>query len=315
MDQGGATIIRRIKGTRRLGAIPMHLSVEGTKGGEKAKERIGEYTREVYPGTIQVKRAPYDINGTRMWLFKKQDGSFYTQEEFQELQDNELHLTYGKYHRKAGDVIDKVNIYSSKCPFFSHNFWDISFNEGEHLVQDNEKAKEVKIAALRAHQEVKDDQIEGRTASQKFELSSTQQDSDKQAEIINKEVEAIKLWSNLSDKKVRQVLSALGHIVSKDSDIVSLKNTLYTTYVDKTSATKEAVDKFIGIAKADPEELIYKDMINRAVRTKIIKKGGVKKPYQYNGNIVGRTPADIEDYFRNVENYSDLESLEADLKE
>lgn len=285
-------------------------TVKDEKGNEK-EISTGLYKGERFPSTNQMPRIPYSLTNRKYLVDIPKD-------ELDKLVV-ECRLQYEDGHKREGEYITSANIFDRKDPFFNHSQLKLIFTEGNLSLDDELPMNKIILNGLRHHKDFQfaDSSPNGLYSKRVKYVVSRREDVDKSDESSRKEeIDAITLYSSLTDKKAKKVAVAMGLVSAKgDDDITLVKKALWNAARNSTRIpgrkTKQA--QFIELCKSDESEMQTMILIAQAKAFGLLKK--VKDTgWTLFGKPIGNTDAEITAYFTDVANQDDVLRVQRNIE-
>lgn len=267
----------------------------------------GEYNRERFPRSKQMFR-PYWSYGKKRWLIEGFDRNS------AELDDlvTQCKFKYPKTHPKRGEYIKTADLYDMADPFFTHKDFQLIANEGEIMLDKSSPQDLIMLKALMKHPEfaVGGENINPLLAANKrYIITDKNVDSKIKSEKRDNKVEAVKIYSKLSDLKKLNIAIALGAISNPNTDRELIDEVLWE-YVD--SDTKR--DDFMTVAGLSVDELHLRKLMYTAKSKGVIRKQR-DRGFMLFGNPIAKTEKQLLDYLANPDNQEMVIRIEAALED
>jgi hypothetical protein len=294
MNIGGDTVIVKAKKTSKKTFTEatqyMHqLDREGQPTGEVVPG--GKFSGERFPQTVQGFRPSWSMT-KKQWLIQLEE------EELQKL----VSRVKFKYERgpDVGRYIASADRYDFDDPFFNHSELLTRFKEGEHTLLKGSPLDELAIAGMKADRTFQNGVVVNPATSiqVKYVISDKENDGKIAKQVRNLEVEAITEFATLSHKRKLAIAGAMGLRVADATDPDLVDSLLYKIIKEDGISDNGKMNRewFIELAKEESDSLELKYQINLAIKQAVIRKSG-REGYLLNGEFIGKTIKEVEDYF------------------
>ena len=285
-------------------------TVKDEKGNEQQVSN-GLYKGERFPSTNQMPRIPFSLT-QKKYLVNMDE------ETLNELV-KECRLQYPDDHKRAGEYITSANVYDRKDPFFNHQNLKLIFTEGNLSLDDSLPMNKIILAGLRNHKDFafSDTTSNGLYSKRVKYIVTRREDVDRSDEKSRQaEIDAITLYSSLTDKKARKVAIAMGLITATDdSDISIVKKALWSAArnVTRIPGQKTKQQQFVELCKADESDMQLKIIQAQAKSHGLLKK--VKDTgWTLFGKPIGRTEKEVAAYFADPANQEDVLRVQRNIE-
>jgi hypothetical protein len=298
--KGGNSVTKGAKLLTKKGDTNEVLNMENGK-------IAGDYNGEELPGSVQGRRIRYSLS-KRKFLILDEFGKEISHEQIQEVVKG-CYLTYEDGPKK-GQIIETADPHNRKDPFFNHGQLSLLMKEGNGKLEDTDPKDRLLIYGLNGSSEFSGSKDKARSAAVRYIIS----DKEKEANILSKDrnrnIEAIKLFSALSDTKKISIARIMGLGVDQTNDREIVDQAIYTAITGKRTNSEGILlqELFVRICSMPSEEFNLRNLIAQAKANRVVEPS--KTGWKFRGQRIASTDDGLYDYFYKVENHENLLLLE-----
>lgn len=295
-----------------------HISsyqIVATIDGIERSEDLGDYNKQKYPGA-RHSTMPFFDKELRMYVFKRQDGTVWTQEDLNKAV-KEIPMYYPHWDKtRGGQRIESANLTDFGDSYIARLRTELFEGEGElNLDSPLEKTFEEMMRGNRTFMDETSDEI--RSSEVEYILRNPKVAQERETSHREEKELALDYYSGMKTDpdRMRKILILYGVDTEESVSTGTLRNLLFKKVDDNVTRERGLTLQrlFVQYAELTPEELDLQSTIALAAIRRIIwEKGGM---YEFEGLVLGGTYEAVLDFFRKQENSKTLDVIKFRIKE
>ncbi len=125
-------------------------SIVATIDGQERSQSLGEYTKQKFPGSVQVKK-PFYSRDLGRFVIKRSDGTEWNQTDLDEAVKT-IPLTYWiQKDPRFGQTITNSSLYNDADSYVNHPSFNVTLNEGEGGLNPKTPKEQLQADMLRGN--------------------------------------------------------------------------------------------------------------------------------------------------------------------
>lgn len=291
-------------------------SIVATIDGQERSESLGEYTKQKFPGSTQVKK-PYFSKDAGRFIIRRSDGTEWTQADLN-VAVKKIPLNYWiQKTPNFGQPILESNIHNNGDSYLNHPNFNVTLYEGDGNIALKTEKERLQADMMRGNPTFMDESLDGiRSQEVEFILRNPQM-SDEREERKREEKElAMDYYSAMKTDPARmiKILHLFNVDISPDSSTTAIRNQLFKKVDDGVTRDRGATYQklFIDFADLLPADLDIRSTIALAsLRRVIYDRAGI---YEFDSTGLGSTFDAVVDFLRQPANHAILDLIRRRLE-